>query len=222
MKQYLSTVRIFIADDHDVVRHGLRSLLESQPGWVVVGEASQGREAVEKVERLKPDVVSLDISMPELNGLEATRQILKMAPETEIVILTVHESEQVVKEVLNAGARGYVLKSDASRDLVTAVRALSQHKTFFTSKVADMVLAGYLGHHTLAGEEVEPSLPLSSREREVIQLLAEGKSNKDVANALHLSVKTVETHRAKIMHKLRLHSIGDLIRYAIHHHIIEP
>jgi DNA-binding NarL/FixJ family response regulator len=200
----------------------LRSLLESQSGWVVVGEATQGREAVEKVEQLKPDVVSLDISMPELNGLEATRQILKIAPGTEVIILTVHESEQVVKEVLKAGARGYVLKSDANRDLVTAVRALSQHKTFFTSKVADMVLAGYLGHNTSAGEELEPHLPLSAREREVIQMLAEGKSNKDIAHALHLSVKTVETHRAKIMHKLGLHSIGDLIRYAIHHHIIEP
>ncbi len=218
----MSPVRILIADDHDVVRRGLRSLLECQPGWVVVDEAVHGREAVEKVAHWKPDVVALDISMPELNGLEATRQILKAVPGTEVVILTVHESEQVVREVLKAGARGYVLKSDAGRDLVAAVHALSQHKPFFTAKVTDMVLTGYLGHGASAAEEAEPRLPLSSREREVIQLLAEGKSNKEIAKALHLSVKTVETHRAKIMHKLDLHSIGELIRYAIRHHIVEP
>jgi DNA-binding NarL/FixJ family response regulator len=202
-----------------VVRHGLRALLESQPGWVVVDEAAHGREAVQKAEQEKPDVVILDLSMPELNGLEATRQILKAMPQTEVLILTVHESEQVVKEVLKAGARGYVLKSDAGRDLVAAVQALSQHQTFFTSKVAEMVLAGYLRRDAPAPEEAGPRLPLSSREREVIQLLAEGKSNKEVAKVLHLSVKTVETHRAKIMHKLDLHSIGDLIRYALRHNI---
>jgi len=217
----VSTVRILIADDHDVVRRGLRALLENQPGWVVVDEAVNGREAVKKVEHWKPDVVVLDISMPELNGLEATRQILKAAPGTEVVILTVHESEQVVREVLQAGARGYVLKSDAGRDLVAAVKALSQHKPFFTAKVAEMVLAGYLGQGASAVEEAAPRLPLSSREREVTQLLAEGKSNKEIAKVLHLSVKTVETHRAKIMHKLGLHSIGDLIRYAIRHNIAE-
>ena len=214
-------VRILIADDHDVVRRGLRSLLEGQPGWVVVDEAVNGREAVKKAAHWKPDVVALDLSMPELNGLEATRQILKTAPGTEVVILTVHESEQVVREVLRAGARGYVLKSDAGRDLVAAVKALSQHKPFFTAKVAEMVLAGYLGQGASAGEEAAPRLPLSSREREVTQLLAEGKSNKEIAKVLHLSVKTVETHRAKIMHKLGLHSIGDLIRYAIRHNIAE-
>ena len=214
-------VRILIADDHDVVRRGLRSLLEGQPGWVVVDEAVNGREAVKKAAHWKPDVVALDLSMPELNGLEATRQILKTAPGTEVVILTVHESEQVVREVLRAGARGYVLKSDAGRDLVAAVKALSQHKPFFTAKVAEMVLAGYLGQGASAGEEAAPRLPLSSREREVTQLLAEGKSNKEIAKVLHLSVKTVETHRAKIMLKLGLHSIGDLIRYAIRHNIAE-
>ena len=152
-------VRILIADDHDVVRRGLRSLLEGQPGWVVVDEAVNGREAVKKAAHWKPDVVALDLSMPELNGLEATRQILKAAPGTEVVILTVHESEQVVREVLRAGARGYVLKSDAGRDLVAAVKALSQHKPFFTAKVAEMVLAGYLGQGASAGEEAAPRLP---------------------------------------------------------------
>jgi DNA-binding NarL/FixJ family response regulator len=218
----VSTVRILIADDHDVVRRGLRTLLESQAEWVVVGEVTNGREAVQKAEQEKPDVIVMDLSMPELNGLEATRQILKAMPQTEVLILTVHESEQIVREVLQAGARGYVLKSDAGRDLVAAVQALSEHQAFFTSKVAEMVLAGYLRRDAPAPEEAEPILPLSMREREIIQLLAEGKSNKDVAKALYLSVKTVETHRANIMRKLRLHSIGDLIRYAIHHHIVEP
>jgi DNA-binding NarL/FixJ family response regulator len=218
----MSTVRILIADDHDIVRRGLRALLESQPGWIVIDEAAHGREAVEKASKLQPDVVVLDISMPQLNGLEAARQILKEMPKTEVLILTVHESEQVVRDILKVGARGYVLKSDAGRDLVAAVQALSEHQAFFTSRVAEMVLAGYLRRDAPAPEEADPILPLSMREREIIQLLAEGKSNKDVAKALYLSAKTVETHRANIMRKLRLHSIGDLIRYALHHHIVEP
>lgn len=220
----MSALRLLIADDHEIVRHGLRVLLESQPGWVVVDEAAHGREAVEKASKLQPDVVVLDISMPELNGLEATRHILRAIPGAEVLILTVHESDQLVREVLEAGARGYVLKSDAGRDLIAAVQALSQHNPFFTSKVAEVLLAGYLqsGTPAEAQEGNKPRRVLSAREREVVQLLAEGKSNKDVARALHLSVKTVETHRAKIMRKLHLHSIGDLIRYAIRHHIVAP
>jgi len=218
----MNTVRILIADDHEIVRRGLRALLESQPEWVVIDEAVHGREAVEKASKLHPDVVVLDISMPQLNGLEAARQILKEMPKTEVLILTVHESEQVVREILKTGARGYVLKSDAGRDLVSAVRALSEHQVFFTSKVAEMVLTGYLQRDASAPEEIEPGLPLTSREREILQLLAEGKSNKEVAKVLYLSTKTVETHRASIMRKLRLHSVGDLVRYAIRHHIVEP
>jgi DNA-binding NarL/FixJ family response regulator len=217
----MSKVRILIADDHDVVRHGLCALLATQPEWTIVDEAIHGREAVKKAEQRQPDIAILDIGMPEMNGVEATRQILKVSPRTEVLILTIHESEQVVREVLGAGARGYVLKSDASRDLIAAVQALSQHKSFFTSKVAELVLAGYLQGRTPSPGSEGPHLPLSAREREITQLLAEGKSNKAVAKALHLSVKTVETHRAKIMRKLRLHSIGDLVRYAIRHNLAE-
>lgn len=217
----MSTIRILIADDHEVVRHGVRTILEKQPGWVVIDEATNGREAVKKAEKGKPHVVILDISMPQLNGLEAARQILKVLPTTEVLMLTVHESEHVIREVLEAGARGYVLKSDAGRDLIAAVQALSQHGSFFTSKVAEMVLAGYRQRNLPSPAEAGPRLPLSAREREILQLLAEGKSNKEIAQVLHLSVKTVETHRSNIMHRLDLHSIGDLIRYALRHHMVE-
>jgi DNA-binding NarL/FixJ family response regulator len=181
-----------------------------------------GREAVEKVKKLRPDVVVMDIGMPELNGLEATRQILKAAPRTRVLILTVHESEQLVREVLQAGAQGYVLKSDAGRDLVAAIEALSRHKVFFTSSVARIVLEGYRRTGSRTEASGEPPSLLSPREREIIQLLAEGKSNNEVAEALYISVKTVETHRAHIMEKLRLHSITDLVRYAIRNKIVEP
>jgi DNA-binding NarL/FixJ family response regulator len=213
-------LRILVADDHEVVRRGLRALLETRPGWEICGEATTGREAVAKALELKPDLVVLDITMPELNGLEATRQILKALPRTEVLVLTIHESEQVVHEVLDAGARGYVLKSDAGRDLVAAVQALSQHKPFFTPTVTEMVLGAYR-KPGLPREEPGATLsPLSPREREIIQLLAEGKSNKEVATMLNVSVKTVETHRANIMLKLNLHSIADLIHYAIRNKIV--
>ncbi len=217
----MSPVRILVADDHEVVRRGLRTLLEAQPDLQVCAEAATGREAVEKAKECKPDLVVMDIGMPELNGLEATRKVLRVLPQTEVLILTMHESEQVVREVLAAGARGYVLKSDAARDLVTAVKALRQHKPFFTSRVAELVLKGYLSG-VQAGDE-EPSLPsLTPREREIVQLLAEGKSNKEVAVALAISVKTVEAHRANIMRKLNLHSISELVHYAIRNKIVEP
>jgi len=217
----MPTLRILVADDHEVVRRGLRALLESRPGWEVCGEATTGREAVEKARELKPDLVVLDITMPELNGLEATRQILKALPRTEVLVLTIHESEQVVHEVLEAGARGYVLKSDAGRDLVAAVQALSQHKPFLTLGVTEMMLGAYQKGGLPQEEPGASHSPLSPREREIVQLLAEGRSNKDVATTLNISVKTVETHRANIMLKLNLHSIGDLVRYAIRNGIIE-
>lgn len=213
-------VRILLADDHEIVRRGLQAILKAQSGWKVVAEAANGREAVELARQLKPAVVILDISMPELNGLEATRQILKDLPKTEVLILTMHESEQVVREVLYAGARGYVLKSDAGQDLVAAVESLSRHKPFFTSKVAEMVLEGYRMTGA-TGRMTEPRSRLTPREREIVQLLAEGKSNKEVAVALGISVKTTETHRANIMHKLNLQSLSDLVRYAIRNKIIE-
>ena len=214
--------RILIADDHEVVRRGLAALLVSQPDWEVCGEAGDGREAVDKAQRLKPDVVILDIGMPSLNGLEATRHILKNQPQTKILILTLHDSDQVVREVLNAGARGFLLKSDAARDLVAAVEALRRDKTYFTSKVAAMVLEGYLKQGAApAAAPAQPSRSrLTPREREIVQLLAEGKSTKEVAVALGLSVKTAETHRSNIMRKLELHSVSDLVLYAVRNNIV--
>jgi DNA-binding NarL/FixJ family response regulator len=181
-----------------------------------------GREGVEKTKKLRPEVVVMDIAMPELNGLEATRQIMKAAPRTGVLILTVHESEQLVHEVLEAGAQGYVLKSAAGRDLVSAIEALGQHKPFFTDSVARIVLEGYRRKGSQDERSGDSSSLLSPREREIIQLLAEGKNNYEVAGALNISVKTVETHRAHIMEKLDLHSITELVHYAIRNRIVEP
>ena len=212
----MSTLRILVADDHDVVRRGLKSVLEDQPGWEVCAEANNGRQAVDRARQFKPDVVVLDITMPELNGLEAARQIRRLLPETEVIVLTVHESEELVQEVLRAGARGYVLKSDAGRDLVAAIHAVRQHKTFFTSKVSRIY-----SEASLKSEDGESAgRPLTPREREIVQLLAEGKSNKEVADVLSISVKTVETHRTNIMRKLHLHSVSELVRYAVRNKIV--
>lgn len=214
--------RILVADDHEVVRRGLAALLLSQPDWEICGEAGDGREAVDKAQQLKPDVVILDIGMPSLNGLEATRHILKNQPHTKILILTLHDSDQVVREVLNAGARGFLLKSDAARDLVAAVEALRRDKTYFTSKVAAMVLEGFLKNGTAPAAAPAPATRsrLTPREREIVQLLAEGKSTKEVAVTLGLSVKTAETHRSNIMRKLELHSVSDLVLYAVRNNIV--
>jgi len=215
----MKALRILVADDHEVVRKGLLALLQQQPEWQVCGEASDGREAVAKAAELNPEIVVLDIGMPTLNGLEATRQILKTNPETKVLILTLHDSDQLVQDVLNAGARGFLLKSDAARDLVAAVEALRRDKTYFTSKVASMVLEGYLKRVT--NTSVAPVRNrLTPREREIVQLLAEGKSTKAVAVALNLSVKTAETHRANIMRKLQFHSVSDLVLYAVRNNIV--
>jgi DNA-binding NarL/FixJ family response regulator len=216
----MGAFRIFIADDHEVVRKGLCALLQVEQGWEVCGEAADGREAAEKIRELKPDVSILDIGMPGLNGLEATRQILKDNPRARVLILTFHDSDQVVRDVLNAGARGFLLKSDAARDLVVAIEALRRDKTYFTSKVAAMVLEGYLKGGTKAPAVAVGRDRLTPREREVVQLLAEGKSTKEVAVALGLSVKTAETHRSNIMRKLQLHSVSDLVLYAVRNNIV--
>lgn len=213
--------RILLADDHDVVRAGLREMLNSQEGWEVCGEASNGRKAVELALRLKPDVAVLDLTMPELNGLEATRQIRKELPQTEVLIFTLHESEEIIREVLAAGARGYVLKSDAGRYLLTAVEALSHHKPCFTAAVSQALLDAYLNAPAKQGEGRAVGL-LTDREREIVQMLAEGNGNKEVATALSISVKTVETHRATIMRKLGINSIVELVHYAIRNHLVEP
>jgi DNA-binding NarL/FixJ family response regulator len=215
----LSVLRILIADDHEVARKGIRSLLESHAEWEVCGEARDGREAVEYASQLQPDVFLLDIGMPNLNGLDAARQILAIIPDARILILTVHDSEQVVREVLAAGARGFLLKSDAGRDLVAAVEALQRRRTFFTSSVAQMLLDGYLRPYDDAYTSGRPVL--TPREREVIQLVAEGKTTKEVATVLSLSVKTAETHRTNLMRKLDLHSVAALTLYAVRNGIVQ-
>jgi DNA-binding NarL/FixJ family response regulator len=215
----VSVFRILVADDHEVARKGIRSLLEEHAGWEVCGEARDGREAVTLAAKLKPDLLLLDIGMPNLNGLDATRQILAVTPEARILILTVHDSEQMVREVLAAGARGFLLKSDAGRDLVAAVEALQQRRTFFTSKVSQMMLEGYL--HPQEESTASGQSALTPREREVIQLVAEGRTTKEIATALSLSVKTAETHRTNLMRKLDLHSIADLTLYAVRNGIVQ-
>lgn len=215
----MTALRILIVDDHAVVRRGVRSLLESHPGWEISGEAATGREAVELARRLQPDVVVMDLSLPELNGLDATRQILKESPRSEILVLTMHHSEELAREVLQAGARGYVLKSDADESLIAAVENLRQHKPFLTSTVTEFVLDEY----TRRTDRYDAARPATTmREREIIQLLAEGRSNKEAASTLGISVKTIEAHRANIMRKLNLRSVSELVRYAIRNKIVQP
>jgi DNA-binding NarL/FixJ family response regulator len=217
----MASLRLLLADDHEIVRQGLRSMLQGQRDCQIVGEAADGRQAVAMTKELNPDVVILDIGMPSLNGLEATRHILKMRPQTKILILTMHESDSIIREVLDAGARGYILKTDAGRDLVTAVDSLRRNKTFFTSRVSQMILDGFLQRGTSTPSPTTGRIRLTPRQREIVQLLAEGKSSKEVAVALGLSVKTAETHRANIMRKLDCHSVSEVVRYAIRNNIIE-
>jgi DNA-binding NarL/FixJ family response regulator len=215
-------IRILVADDHDVVRQGLRALLEMESGFEVCGEARDGREAVKEACRLRPDIVVLDFSMPGLNGLEATRQIRKALAKTEVLILTAYDSEQLARALLGAGALGYLLKSDTDRNLVVAIESVYQRRPFFTSRVAKMVLEGYLKLVAETCPVGKSPHPLTMREREVLQLLAEGKSNKEVASILGITVKTAETYRATLMSKLDLDSISDLVRYAVRNQVIEP
>ena len=217
----MKPVRILIADDHEVVRHGVRTILERQAGWVVCGEASTGREAVAKAVDLRPDVVVLDLSMPELNGLEATRQIRRLLP-AKILILTVHESDQLVTEVVDAGADGYVLKADAGRTLVAAINALLAGGEFFSERVHALAAHRRARRHRVSVGSVPDSGRLTPREREVLQLLAEAKSNKEIGTALGITTKTAETHRSHIMTKLSLHSMSELVRYAVRNRVIEP
>jgi DNA-binding NarL/FixJ family response regulator len=209
--------RILLADDHEIVRRGLRSILGTRPDWEICGEAADGREAVDEAKRLLPDLVIMDIGMPVLNGLGATRQIIRELPGTEVLILTMHQSEQIVWEVLDAGARGFVLKSDAGSDLVAAAEALLEHKLSLTGKISELLLRAYLSQAPRP-EESE----LTVREQETLELLAEGKSNKGIAEALHISVKTAEAHRSRLMKKLNLRNVGELMRYAVRKGIIVP
>jgi DNA-binding NarL/FixJ family response regulator len=214
-------VQILLADDHEVVRKGLRALLEAQPGWKVIAEATDGRDAVEKAKDLHPDVAIVDIGMPSLNGLEATRQIVKKAPRTRVLVLTMHDTNPLIQQVVKAGARGYVLKSDVASDLVSAVEALCRDQTFFTSKVSQIILDRYVGKADGVANGPDEDSPLTPREREIVQLLAEGKSSKEVASVLGISVKTAETHRINLMRKLDCHSVAEVVRYAVRNLIAE-
>jgi len=215
-------LRILLADDHELTRSGLRYLLEKHEDWSVCGEASNGRLAVEMAEKLRPDFAILDMSMPEMNGLEATRQILKKQPQLNILIFTMHETERVIVDVMEAGARGVVLKSDVGENMVAAVESISKGRRFFTSRVAETVVEAYLSKR-LDGEKDDPAnqFILTTREREVVQLLAEGKSNKEVADRLGISARTAEGHRSEIMRKLKLGSLADLVRFAIRNGIVQ-
>ncbi len=215
----MAPLSILIADDHAVVRAGLRTLLDSRVGWQVCAEAVDGRDAVEKAAKYKPDVAVLDIGMPLLNGVDATRRIRKVSPHTQVLILTMHESDELVQQVVEAGARGYILKDDADRVLLAAVDAIRQNKPYFSLRISPAFTA-----EDLAANPADPARAhrsrLTPREREILQLLAEGKSNKDVANLLGISVNTAEAHRANIMLKLDLHSLPELVLYAIRNKII--
>jgi DNA-binding NarL/FixJ family response regulator len=207
--------RILIADDHDVVRSGVRAILETQMGWEVVGEAADGKDAVDQALATRPDVVVLDYSLPLLNGIEATRQIRTRVPGAEVLIFTMHDTATLVREVLEAGARGFLLKSDARRFLIAAVESLAAHKPFFTSQVSETLLETYLAKGSAA------TSVLSGREKSVVQLIAEGQTNKQIADILSIGVKTVETHRASAMRRLNLDTTAALIRYAIRNGIVE-
>jgi DNA-binding NarL/FixJ family response regulator len=212
-------IRILLADDHIVMRKGLRLLLERQPDFEVVGETADGRETVESCDTLKPDVVVLDIAMPNLNGIEAARQIAAKLPHTSIVILSMHSDESYVLRALKAGARAYLLKDSAETDLINAIRAVSDGKAFFSPAISKMLADDYVRRLQQRGVEDSYEL-LTMREREILQLLAEGKTNKEVANLLNLSLYTVETHRGNILQKLNLHSAPELILYAVRKGVI--
>jgi DNA-binding NarL/FixJ family response regulator len=211
-------VRILIADDHELVRQGMRAILSAEPGWTVVGEARTGREALAQALELKPDVLVLDVSLPEMNGLEVTRQVLR-AIRIAVLIVTMHESDDLVDEALGAGALGYVLKADAGRTLAEAVRTILARGQFVSERVRGAEHVETREDGTQAHLRRER---LTTREREVLQLLAEGQANKEIASTLGISTKTAETHRARIMSKLELHSMSELVRYAIRNRIIEP
>ena len=217
----MTSLRILVADDHDLMRRGLKSILETHVGWEICGEAHTGNEAVAKAEELKPNIAILDITMPELDGLEAARQIRKVSSKTEILVLSMHYSDQLIRDILEAGIRGYVVKTDSDRDLVLAVEALANHRPFFTSRATEVMLTSFNHAGSPLDWEDLPGSRLTTREREVVQLLSEGRSSKEVASVLGISVKTAETHRANIMRKLEIHSVSELVRYAVRNQIIE-
>ena len=211
----MKRIRILLADDHAVVRQGFRMILAAQPDMEIVGEAGNGREALELAGSLKPEIVVMDVAMPELNGIEATRRLAELAPHARVIALSMHKDSVYVREILRAGARGYLLKESGAGDLVTAIRAVAAGEGYLSPAVSNAVLDDYRRHVT------NPIDLLSSREREVLQMLAEGKTNKEIAAILNLSVYTVDAHRGRIMDKLNLHSINDLVRFAVRNGLIE-
>lgn len=214
-------LRILIADDHEVVRDGMRALIEHEPGWEVCGTAMTGQEAVDAAKKLKPEVVVLDITMPELDGLDVLREIKRALPDTEVVIFSAHHSEEVIEQLFDAGAKSYIQKSDASRHLVAAIRSLAEHKPFFTPEISQVLFAKFLEVNPWKKRGAQKHT-LTDRERDVVRLLAEGSSNKEVAKTLGVSVRTAEAHRGVLMRKLGLDSLAALVRYAIRNNIIDP
>jgi DNA-binding NarL/FixJ family response regulator len=208
-------IRILLADDHALVRQGFRMILAAQADMEIVGEAGNGREAVELAEKLKPDVAVMDVAMPELNGIEATRRIATVSPRTRVLALSMHKDSVYVREILRAGARGYLLKDSVDADLLAAVRAVSKGEGYLSPGVSEAVLTDYRRHVT------DPLDLLTTREREVLQMITEGKTNKEIATALNLSVYTVEAHRGRVMEKLNLHSTGELVRFALRNGLID-
>lgn len=208
-------IRILLADDHKLVRQGFRLILLSQPDMDVVGETGNGREAVELARTLRPDVVVMDVTMPELNGIEATRRIREISPHIRVLALSVHRDSVYVREIIRAGAEGYLLKESADTDLLAAVRAVAAGNSYLSPEVSGVILRDYRKHAT------NPLDLLTSREREVLQLIAEGKTNKEIATLLNLSIYTVDGHRARIMDKLNLHSVGELVRFAVRNGLID-
>ncbi|MGH9680898.1 MAG: response regulator [Candidatus Acidiferrales bacterium] len=217
----MKELRILIADDHDLMRRGLKALIGMHPGWQVCDEAQTGREAVATAEQTRPDIVILDISMPELNGIEAAKMIRKVSPKTEILILSLHYTDQLIREIVDAGAHGYIVKSDPECDFLKALEKLANHRPFFTSKAAQAMLAGFDQSEFRSRSRGPAGGRLTAREREIVQLLSEGRSSKEVASYLGISVKTTESHRANIMRKLDIHTVSELVRYAVRNQIIE-
>lgn len=216
----MSSIRVLLAEDHTILRKGLCSLLENEFGIEVVGESENGREAIEKTELLKPDVLVLDISMPLLNGIEVTRKLIKKFPDLKILVLTMHTSDEFVFEVLNAGAKGYVIKKAAPDELVSAIHAVSLGQSYFSPEISKMLLDRMVDTGMMQDESIAFK-NLSDREREVLQLVAEGHSSREISEMLFISIKTVENHRASIMEKLGLHNLAELIKYAINKGIIQ-
>ena len=218
----MRTLRLLLADDHQMTVTGLRTVLESQAGWYVCGEARTGLEAVEKAGRLRPDIVVMDVSMPELNGLEATRRIRSLLPGTEVLIFTMHESKTLVQEALAAGARGFILKTEVNHQLVATVKKLADHVLSYSAKASEVVMEPVQSNGSTSALAATENPELTPRECEVVRLIAAGKTCKEVAVALNISVKTADVHRTNILRKLKLHNAAELVRYAVHVRLVDP